>query len=188
MANTKNFKNLAHHFIAARPSVDDDHFANTLIYICRHTIDGAWGFIINQPLPFSVGGLLNELELPSSQITMNTPALDGGPMRPEAGFILHTGLPNYHSSFAIGESVCLTTSKDILEHLSTDSVAHYLMCMGFCSWSEGQLEAEVAQGDWLVCPSDLEILFRTPFDERLNQAYGKIGINPDTFVSTAGFA
>lgn len=181
-------KSLAHHFLLASPDMPDDRFVDALIYVCRHTADGAWGFIVNQPLPISVGGLLHELDLPSSQIAMNTPAMDGGPVRPEAGFILHTGLPDFKSSFAVGENVCLTTSKDILERLSEDSVAHYLMCMGFCTWSKGQLEAELSMGDWLVCPADLQILFRAPFDERLSLAYDKIGIKPESFFTTTGRA
>ncbi|WII95253.1 YqgE/AlgH family protein [Moraxella haemolytica] len=188
MNTTTHTKNLAHHFLLASPYMNDERFEQTLIYVCRHTADGAWGFVINQPLPTSVGGILTELDLPSSQLAMNTPAIAGGPMRPEAGFVLHTGLPNFNSSFAIGENVCLTTSKDILDRLSEDSLAHYLMCMGFCSWGTGQLEAEINTGDWFICPADLQILFRVPFDERLMQAYDKIGINPDNFVTTAGYA
>lgn len=184
----KPHKNLAHHFLLASPEMADERFTDTLIYICRHTTEGAWGFIINQPLPMSVGGLLGELDFPSSQTTMNTPTINGGPVRPEAGFILHTGLPDYKSSFAISENVCLTTSQDILERLSEDGVTHYLLCMGFCNWGKGQLEAEIGGGDWLVCPADLQILFRTPFQDRLHQAYDKIGINPHTFVSTTGYA
>lgn len=187
MTKTK-FKNLAHHFLLSSPSLDDEIFSGALIYVCRHTRDGAWGFIVNRPLPASVGGLLSELDLPSSQLAMNTPALDGGPMRPEAGFVLHTGLPDYASSFAVGENVCLTTSKDILENLSADSLEHYLVCMGFCSWGKGQLEDEVAAGDWLVSPCDLQILFGTPYDERLDKAYDKIGVNPHAFVSITGYA
>ena len=188
MNKKTNPKNLAHHFLLASPQMDDERFEDTLIYVCRHNADGAWGFIVNQPLSISVGGLLHELDPPSSQIAMNTPAINGGPMRPDAGFVLHTGLPDFKSSFAIGENVCLTTSKDILERLSEDSMAHYLMCMGFCTWGKGQLEDELEAGDWLICPADLQILFRAPFDERLSLAYDKIGVKPTAFVTTQGRA
>lgn len=167
----------------------DERFADTLVYITRHTPEGAWGFVVNEPLnAISVGGLLGEMGMPSSQQAMNTPALHGGPVRPEAGFVLHTGLPDFASSFAIGESVCLTTSKDILERISEDSLAHFLVCMGFCNWGKGQLDKEVAQGDWIACPADLEILFRAPFEERISLVYDKLGINPDFFVATTGYA
>ena len=44
--------------------------------------------------------------------------LQGGPLRPEAGFVLHTGQPTWHSSIAVGENVCITTSKDILDAIA----------------------------------------------------------------------
>lgn len=184
-----SFKNLTHHFLLPSPTMDDERFFDAMIYVCRHTHQGAWGFIVNQPLTgSSVGAILNELELPSSQKSMNTPAMHGGVVRPEAGFVLHTGLPDYNSSFVIGENVCLTTSKDILQQLSQDKLPHYLLCMGFCNWQAGQLEKELGQGDWLVCPSDLQILFGAKFTDRLPQAYQKLGINLDKYTEQIGRA
>ena len=85
-------KNLTHYFLVPSPSMSDERFKDALIYICRHSSAGAWGFIINQTHPFlSVGGLLGELDLPSSYRTISTPVMHGGFMRPEAGFVLHTG-------------------------------------------------------------------------------------------------
>ena len=70
------FKNLTHHFLIPSPTMNDERFFDALIYVCRHTLQGAWGFIINQPLNIgSVGSILDELDLPSSQINMNTPAM-----------------------------------------------------------------------------------------------------------------
>ncbi len=166
----------------------DERFAGALIYVCRHSGEGAWGFMVNKPLPASLGGLLHEFDLPVNQKAMKTPIMHGGFIRPEAGFVLHTGLPEFASSFAISENVCVTTSKDVLSLISNDSLPHFLLCMGFCHWGGGQLEAEISEQDWLVCPADLEILFRTNFSDRLALAYDKLGINPDKFISNIGFA
>lgn len=185
---TPTHHSLSHHFLIASPDMPDERFADTLIYLCRHTKDGAWGFVINRPLSLSVGALLDDLGLPTTHKNHQTPAMNGGVIRPEAGFVLHTGLPNYLSSFAIGENVCLTTSKDILQKIIIDEVPHFLMCMGFCQWSKGQLEHELGMGDWLVCPADLKILFDADFDDRLSLAYQKIGINPDRYTPTIGYA
>lgn len=182
-------QNFTHHFLIPSQQMDDERFTDALIYICRHNADGAWGFIINQPLTnVSVGGLLNDLDIPSSQKTMSTQAMNGGPMRPEAGFVLHTGQPNYKSSFAISENICLTTSKDILEKLSIDGVSHYLLCMGYCSWGKKQLEREIANGDWFVCPADLQTLFVQPFSDRLPYSRNKLGVKPERLVDFIGNA
>ena len=184
----KKVSNLTHYFLLPSPSMPDERFVDALIYVCRHSTDGAWGFVVNKPLSVSVGSLLHELDLPASQEAMNTPAMHGGFIRPEAGFVLHTGLPEFASSFAVSENVCITVSKDALNLISGDSLPHFLLCMGFCHWSAGQLEQEIDEQDWLVCPANLEILFRVKFEDRLALAYDKLGINPDKFTLTTGFA
>lgn len=184
----KNFNNLTHHFLLPSESISDKRFTGTLIYICRHAKDGAWGFIVNKPLSVSVGGLLYEMDLPASQEMMNIPAMQGGFVRPEAGFVLHTGLPEFMSSFVVGENVCITTSRDILALISNGTLSHFMLCMGLCSWAGNQLEKEIHENDWLVCPADLQILFRASFGDRLNLAYRKLGIDKDKFTITTGFA
>lgn len=189
MTNTTKNHSLVHHFLMPTDKMTDERFFDALLYICRHTKDGAWGFIINKPLEsISVGSLLSELDLPTSRANMNTQALDGGPVREEAGFVLHTGLPDYKSSFAISENICLTTSKDILEKLSHDKLEHYLLCMGYCQWGKGQLDQEIALGDWWVCPADLGIIFGLPFQDRLTASLAKLGIDINKFVNQTGSA
>lgn len=158
--------------------MDDERFFDSVIYICRHSNNGSWGFIINQPTEFSIGELLDKLDLPTNEHTAQTPAMHGGPVRPEAGFVLHTGLPDYKSSFVIAENVCMTTSKDIIERLGQGQLRHSMLCMGYCNWEKGQLEQEIANGDWLVCPADLQTLFALPFEERLAHSYAKLGVEP----------
>lgn len=187
--NKNNTLKLTHHFLLPSPSMPDERFADALIYLCRHNKQGAWGFIVNKPLSQSVGKLLHELDLPSPKQAMQTPAMQGGFIHPEAGFVLHTGLPDsYASSFVVGENVCLTTSKDILTRIYMNQIPHYLLCMGFCSWSKGQLEKEIADNDWFVCPADLHILFEAKFTDRLDLAYQKLGVDLGKFTTHIGRA
>lgn len=173
-------KNLTHYFLVPSPSMDDERFRDALIYICRHSSAGAWGFIINQTHPFlSVGGLLGELDLPSSYRTISTPVMHGGFMRPEAGFVLHTGQPNFTSSFVIGDNVCLTTSKDVLKWIADDGLSYYLVCMGFCNWAKGQLEQEILAKDWFIYPADAMTIFGDDFDKRLAKIRRKLHLATD---------
>lgn len=184
MTEPSLFDSLTHQLLIASELMPDERFAGALVYICRHTPEGAFGLMVNQPLSaVSVGSLLGELELPSSQLAMNTPAMCGGFVKPEAGFVLHTGLPNFSSSQLIGENVCLTTSKDILRQISMDALPHFLLCMGFCRWQSGQLEQEVGEQDWLVCPADSSIIFCPQHEQKLELACQKIGIDRSKFIT-----
>ena len=44
------------------------------------------------------------------------------------------------------------------------------------------------EGDWLICPSDLQILFGADFADRLSLAYQKLGINLDKYTDQIGRA
>lgn len=179
--------NLVNHFLIASPDMDDDRFKDALVYLCRYSEHETWGFIINKPLPVSVGGLLGEMHIDAGAKAMQVPAFNGGPMRPEVGFILHTGLPSFHSSYPISDNVCLTTSKDVLNAIVKGTLSHYLMCMGFAVWQQGQLEQEIMRGDWLVCPADVGIIFGD-HATKLDKAYQKLGIDPDRFNPMLGSA
>ena len=115
--------------------------------------------------------------------------LQGGPLRPEAGFVLHTGQPTWHSSIAVGENVCITTSKDILDAIAhNEGVGRYQIALGYASWGKNQLEEEMARGDWLICDSDMDLIFNLPYGDRWDAAYKKIGVDRTWFASEIGHA
>ena len=183
--------NLTHHFLIAAPELSDPRFERTLIYICRHDQHGALGLAVNRPIELSsVGKLLENLDIEviDAQVIEDM-ALDRGPMYPEIGFVLHTGQPQWASSFAISENVCITTSQDVLERIAAgQGIGHYYLCLGHASWGKKQLDAELKNGDWLVCPADLSLLFDTPFEERWQMAAEKIGVNFDYLSGDIGHA
>lgn len=186
MKNTR----LTHHFLIPTNQMDDERFIDSLIYICRHHKDGAWGFIINRPNDdMSVGGLLLNAKIDAGATAMHMPTLDGGPVREEAGFVLHTGLPTYQSSFALSENLCLTTSRDILRDLTNSAkISHFLLCLGFCSWGRGQLETEIGRGDWLVTPAKIDVLFHADHHKKRHLALSSMGLNPNHFFAMVGRA
>lgn len=183
--------NLTHHFLIADPELSDPRFEQTLVYICRHDKQGALGLIVNRPLGHArVGKLLENLDIDITdpQVT-ECLALEGGPMYPEIGFVLHTGQPTWASSFAISENVCITTSQDILQQIAIgQGIGYYQLCLGHASWGKKQLEDEINNGDWLVCPADLTLLFDTPFAKRWRLAADKIGVNMNYLSSDIGHA
>ena len=179
---------LTHRCLIAQPHMDDDSFANTLIYIARHDANGAQGIVLNRPSEIQIKELLNDLEIDADHVHPHA-VLQGGPMRPEAGFVLHTGQPTWYSSVAVGENVCITTSKDILDAIAhNEGVDNYQVALGYASWSKDQLEQEIARGDWLICESDMDLIFNLPYDLRWDAAYRKIGVDRSWFVDEIGHA
>ncbi len=179
---------LTHQFLVATPDLQEDFFAQTLIYIVRHEKQGALGLIINKPSNIDIRNLMDDLDIPTDS-PLGQPALVGGPVHPEVGFVLHTGNPDWHASFAVSENVCITTSKDILNAIARhEGVQSYQLILGFSGWSTEQLEQEIARGDWLLCPVDQQLLFHVPYTERWQVALDKIGVRPAWFAGEMGHA
>ena len=166
----------------------DDFFVEAVIYIARHDEEGAMGLLLNRPSSVGISELLSDLHIVSDIVNPHA-VLQGGPLRPEVGFVMHTGQPVWHSSIAVSENVCITTSKDILEAIAhNEGVDNFQIMLGFASWSAGQLEEEIKRGDWLVCEPDMELLFNLPYDERWSAAAAKFGVNSPWLSSEVGHA
>ncbi|PUE30947.1 hypothetical protein B9Z35_07860 [Limnohabitans sp. Jir61] len=100
--------NLTHHFLIAMPSLEDELFAKSVVYVCEHSERGAMGLVINKPSELSMEGLFEKVELPlHRQDLMNAPVLQGGPVHTERGFVLHDALWS-HEAQHIGEAVAVT--------------------------------------------------------------------------------
>lgn len=184
-------QNLTNHFLIATPNIDAGIFQQSLVYICRHDAQGVLGLVMNKPIYYSnVSKLFEELDINITTTSLHKKhPLDGGPMNPEVGFVLHTGQPDWVSSFAITENVCITTSKDILHSIASgQGVEHFEMCLGHASWGKGQLETEISQGDWFVLPGDMALLFDAPYESRWQIASERLGIDFDRLSLDIGHA
>ena len=181
-------KSLKNYCLLASPSIDDPFFAESVVYITKHNNNGAYGFVINKPADVDIKQLFEDLNLANDHILPHA-VLAAGPMRPDAGFVLHTGQPHYwQSSLAVTENICLTTSKDILNALAHNQLKHFQFMLGYCSWSKNQLEQELENGDWFTCEADAEILFNLDYAERYNYGYSKANIHREWFVTEVGNA
>lgn len=171
-------KNFTHQLLIASVSMDDPRFAGSVIYIAKHEKNGTLGLIINQTIDVSVRQMLEELEIETQILRKPPQVLYGGPIRPDVGFVIHTGQPHWFSSFAVSENVCITTSKDVLDAIAHNrGVGNFQICLGHASWYEGQLEQEIANGDWYTCPADMQLLFELPYEQRWQAAMQKQGID-----------
>ena len=95
----------------------------------------------------------------------------------------------YASTMTIPGGLEMTTSKDVLEALSTGAgPKRVLISLGYSAWGEGQLESELAENSWLTVGADPAILFDTPIEQRYERAMALLGLQPWMLSSEAGHA
>jgi putative transcriptional regulator len=179
---------LKHHFLLAMPGLTGEYFGNTITYVCEHNEDGAMGIMVNRPMELTVGALLDQLGITATQIPTE-PVLEGGPVKTERGFILHTDDERYDASLALGNGLMLSTARQTLAAIGDGrGPKKYLVALGYAGWGAGQLENEMLQNAWLTCPADISILFDVPFDQRINKAAATLGIDFRLMSTHAGHA
>ncbi|MDF1482382.1 YqgE/AlgH family protein [Extensimonas sp. H3M7-6] len=197
--------NLTHHFLIAMPGVRDSLFARSVVYVCEHNERGTLGLIVNKLSDITLGQLFDKLDLPLQRADLATqPVLQGGPVQTDRGFVLHEVVqasavqggqeqePDetlYASTLRIPGGMEMTTSKDVLEALSTGGgPQRLLITLGYSAWGEGQLESELRENAWLTVGADLAVLFDTPVPERYGRALALLGLQSWMLTAEAGHA
>ncbi|MBW8722821.1 MAG: YqgE/AlgH family protein, partial [Polaromonas sp.] len=166
MATDSASINLTHHFLIAMPGMDDEAFAKSVVYMCEHSDRGALGLIINKPSDINLKNLFDKVELPLRRDDLSQALVfQGGPVQTERGFVLHESMmPGnesvYASTMTIPGGLEMTTSKDVLEALSTGAGPRKVfVSLGYSAWGEGQLESEISDNSWLTVAADLDVIF-----------------------------
>jgi putative transcriptional regulator len=187
--------NLTHHFLIAMPGLQDQTFAKSVVYMCEHSDQGALGLVINKPSDINVKGLFDKVELPlRREDLLDTPVFKGGPVQTERGFVLHEsmmpGLESvYASTMSIPGGLEMTTSKDVLEALSTGAgPLKIFVSLGYSAWGEGQLESELLDNSWLTVAADVTVIFDTPVEQRYDKALMLLGLESWMLSPVAGHA
>lgn len=184
--------NLSQQLLLAMPGKVMGSLANTVIYVCEHTDQGALGLVINRPTDLTVGDLLKRLDLPLSLeigAREQAPVFFGGPVQTDRGFVLHMPAQGYGSSIQLGD-IALTTSRDVLQDVAVGKgPEQMLITLGYTGWSAGQLEDELSQNAWLNVDATHQILFDMEPEKRYEAALGLLGIeNPAMLSGDAGHA
>jgi putative transcriptional regulator len=184
--------------LIAMPTMGDERFARSLIYMCAHSSEGAMGIIVNQPashisfrdllVQLNVVGDADKIELPLH--AQRVRVLKGGPVDTQRGFVLHSADFNVeNSTLQIDSGICLTATLDILKAIAQgEGPRSALLALGYAGWAAGQLEQEIQQNGWLHCDADPELIFGQDIERKYEKALRKLGIDLGMLSTEAGHA
>ncbi len=175
--------NLTHHFLIAMPSLEDETFAKSVVYVCEHSERGAMGLVINKPSDLSMEGLFEKVDLPlHRQDLMNTPVLQGGPVHTERGFVLHDALWSHEADQA-GEVVAPlaqeTAQPSALESAKENAVEAAQEAAALSAVSD----KESVYASTMTIPGGLEMTTSKDVLEALS-----IGAGPKRVLITLGYS
>jgi len=180
---------LAGRLLVAAPMLDDPNFARTVVLLLDHDEDGTVGLVLNRPSHVPVGAVLPVWD---GRTTGSDVLFTGGPVQDDSALALGLlpgpfdgpepdGFRRVAGPFGL---VDLDTDPDTTV-ARLDAIRIYA---GYAGWGPGQLEDEIARNAWLTVKADPDVIFETPVAQRLNRAFGLLGIDPAFLSASAGHA
>lgn len=177
--------------LIAMPSMEDQRFARSVIYICSHDSEGTMGLIVNKPTPaITFDALMDQLSIEVSRDTSELGVYFGGPVEHGRGFVLHS------ADYATGDGttmshrgIAMSATVEVLQDLAAGTgPSAALLTLGYAGWGAGQLRDEVNQNAWLTCDATHELVFDQPSDDKWDAALASLGVSAEMLSSTAGSA
>ena len=176
--------------LIAMPAMSDPRFAQTVVFICAHTPEGAMGIVVNRPLEEpSFDDLLRQLEIEPVPPARRIRLCAGGPVDHGRGFVLHTADWTGENSLQVDDAHALTASLDVLKAIAEGHGPRQgFLALGYAGWGAGQLERELQENAWLSAPADEALVFDADHATKWRRALAKLGIDPLWLSSAAGRA
>ena len=181
---------LPHHLLIAMPSMEDNFFSRSVIYLCEHNEKGAMGLTLTVPLDMDLHDLLTQMKFEHIMPSLEEHSvMAGGPVSTDRGFVLHTHKAGYQSSMQLAPDLMVTTSLDVLKEIASgETPEQFIICLGYAGWEAGQLEQELLDNSWLTLPANNELIFSVPWEHKWLAATQAMGIDIWRVAPQAGHA
>ncbi|MGB0589937.1 MAG: YqgE/AlgH family protein [Myxococcota bacterium] len=163
--------------LVSMPDLQDPNFLRSVILMCAHSDEGAFGLKINHPLTLTTADVCAEIEIPWLGDDSTT-VFSGGPVEPSRGWLLHGDEAMYPGSQHVAPGVAMSCSQEALQAYGQSPDGAFHLVLGYAGWGPGQLEQEMDQGSWMRAPFSRNLLFDTAADAMWSSALRSIGIDP----------
>lgn len=183
-------------FLVAMPGMNASIFAESVVYLCAHSNEGAMGFLLNKPAEMTLAELIGHTDFGKASVldeaSINRsagPVRIGGPVDEHRGFVLHSHDYAIETTIPLSEAICLTSTVDILKSIIAGTgPTQAAIALGYAGWGAGQLEQEIRDNAWLTMDADPDIVFADNHDDKYPALISRMGIGAANFLPEGGRA
>jgi putative transcriptional regulator len=147
--------------LAASPDMLDPNFMHSVVLMCQHSTQGAYGLVVNRPSGHRTAKVLADHPLWSRT---DAELYFGGPVSMNQLQLLHSsdqrvpgGMPVLPDVFLGGD---LDTAARWWLEVPREARASLRLVVGYSGWGAGQLEAELERGSWIPAAGESKLIFR----------------------------
>lgn len=157
--------------LIAPPAIPDRRFNRTVLMLTQVDTLGSFALCLNRPTGHNLQDILVDT---GHNIELNFPLYWGGPANPTTIWMLHSSEWACEHTGKVNKDWSITSHANMFHHLADgDYPQQFRLMMGYCSWAQGQLDAEIRglppwnpNHSWLVADSvDPEWLYEQPVED-----------------------
>ena len=176
---------LAPKLLLSMPQLIDPNFRRTVILLCEHSEDGAWGLVLNRPTGKTAASVVEFT--PPLAGDSGIEVWLGGPVEPQRGALLLPEEPPGADVFEVSPGVFVSSSAELLrEMIEGPTVANARLLMGYAGWGPQQLDQELTESSWLISEVTRDIVFDTRPADMWEAAIRRLGVDPAALQASSG--
>ena len=164
-------QSLAGQLLLASPSLLDPNFVRTVVLIGVHNEDGAMGVVLNRPSAVTVAEAVPQLGDAVEPLDL---VYVGGPVQTSSIVLLAEFLDPSPAGLLVLGRIGFPAPEASIEELA-DATARRRVFAGHAGWGRGQLDAELADGDWIAHPGHPEDVFTDAPEELWSAVLTRMG-------------
>jgi putative transcriptional regulator len=145
-------------FLVASPRLLDPNFMHAVVLLCDHGPQGSYGVIVNRRGDVSLSDLGSDVPLLKGK---KDSVWLGGPVGIEQLQVLHTAGETVPGALTVMPGVQLGGDPDVLLKALSGAARREgaKFIVGYSGWGADQLEGELREGAWVVCPASASFIF-----------------------------
>jgi putative transcriptional regulator len=145
-------------FLVASPELHDPNFEHTVVLLVDYDATGAMGVVINRPTQIALASVLPDLEELAKRRDL---VYFGGPVARNRILLLIQSKTQPKESLHVVDDIYVSMSKVALRRAlrRRGSGDRFHAYAGYAGWAPGQLQDELARGDWQLSYADEQTVF-----------------------------
>lgn len=149
--------------LVASRAINDPNFARTVVLVMFPAETSPAGVILNRPTRLQLHEIWPDRE---DRKGRTDTIFFGGPVQPDGLLFLFRMPVAPQRAWRVTGDIYFSGDGDILEGLleSPNPVPGQRFFAGYAGWAYGQLEHEIARGDWHVLRVDPDVVYDTDYD------------------------
>lgn len=129
------------------PFLGDEYFERSVVYLCEHSEEGSFGFVLNNYIDIQLTQLNEKFPEITAKLSI------GGPVEKETMYFMHSLGNKLKDSLLIDQNIYMGGDfEQLYQEVSIELLSQHKIrfFIGYSGWAAGQLQHEINDHAWIV--------------------------------------